>query len=326
MKGTLLVLAVIGALLPAAARCQPPTLLAIWTNHGSYGLGRPWHLALDQGGNVYVADLAAHRVFVFTESGSPVTSWTCPAMAPLDFDPQGIAVSADGHVYVAMGMATSWPRLLSFTTAGDYLGPVGTYGSGPCEMLRPYDVAVDGSGNLYLADASNFRVEVITSAGDCVTQWGSWGEGQGQFHFPIAIAVSPAGLVYVGDDDHQRIQVFTTGGAFVTQWGSWGNAPGQFAGPWGVALDAAGNVYVADAMNSRIQMFTGSGQFLAQWGTPGTGPGQFDHPMGVAVGADGRVYVADAWNMRIQVFGPVPTPARTTTWGRIKALYRWPAD
>ena len=107
MKRTLLTLIALGMLLPSLCWCQPPSLLAIWTSHGSYGLGRPWHLATDQDGNVYVADLAAHRVFVFTESGSPVTSWTCPAMEPLDFDPQGIAVSADGHVYVATGMATT---------------------------------------------------------------------------------------------------------------------------------------------------------------------------------------------------------------------------
>lgn len=322
MKRILLTLVVLGALLPALSQGQPPALLATWTSHGSYGLGRPWHLALDRDGNLYVAALAAHRVFVFTGDGSPVTSWTCPIFEPLDFDPQGIAIGADGHVYVATGMASSWPRLLSFTTAGDYLGAVGTYGSGPCEMLRPYDVAVDASGDLYVADASNLRVEAITSTGDCVTQWGGYGEDPGQFHVPVAIAVSPAGLVYVGDDDHQRIQVFTTSGAFVTQWGTWGSAPGQFAGPWGVALDIAGNVYVADRNNSRIQVFTGTGQFLTQWGTQGTGPGEFDHPTGVAVGADGRVYVADAWNNRIQVFAPVPTPSRPTTWGRVKVLYR----
>ena len=72
----------------------------------------------------------------------------------------------------------------------------------------------------------------------------------------------------------------------------------------------------------RIQVFTGTGQFLTQWGTYGTGPGQFYKPIGVGVGTDGRVYVADSWNSRIQVFGPVPTPAKSTSWGRIKALYR----
>ena len=323
-KWFLVALVALGTLLPAVALCQTPALQAVWTSHGSYGLGRPWHLAFDATGNVYVTDPAMCRVFVFTASGNPVTSWNCPAVAPLDFFPEGIAVSADGHAYVTTPFPNGPPLFLlaSFTTGGNYIGPLGTMGSGSGQLGRPMDVAVDGSDNLYLADNANSRVEVLTSSGDYVRQWGGWGTGPGEFHFPLAIAVSPSGLVYVTDDDNQRIQVFTTSGAFVTQWGSYGSGPGQFAGPWGIALDAAGNVYVADASNNRIQVFTGTGQFLMQWGTYGTGPGQFYKPIGVGVGTDGRVYVADSWNSRIQVFGPVPTAAKSTSWGRIKALYR----
>jgi tripartite motif-containing protein 71 len=324
MKCLLAALLVFGALLPAAGRCQPPTLQATWTSHGSHGLGRPWHLAFDAAGNVYVTDPAMCRVFVFTAGGDPVTSWNCPAVAPLDFFPEGIAVSTDGHAYITTPSTNGPPLFLlsSFTIGGDYLGPLGTMGAGPGQLGRPMDVAVDGGGTLYLADNANFRVEVLASSGDYVRQWGGWGTGPGAFHFPLAIAVSPSGLVYVTDDDNQRIQVFTTSGAFVTQWGSCGAGPGQFAGPWGIALDATGNVYVADASNNRIQVFTSTGQFLTQWGTYGTGPGQFYKPIGVGVGPDGRVYVADSWNSRIQVFGPVATPTKATTWGRIKALYR----
>ena len=324
MKRALLTLVLVGALLPAVGWCQPPALLASWTGHGSYSLGRPWHLGFDAAGNVYVTDLAAERVFSFTASGGPVTSWNCPVLPLGHFLPQGIAVSADGHVYVTTPQGNGPPTFLlaSFTTGGDYLGPLGTMGSGPGQLGAPYDVAVDGGGNLYLADGSNFRVEVLTNSGGYVTQWGSYGSGPGQFHWPLAIAVSRTGLVYVTDDDNQRVEVFTTSGVFVTQWGSYGTGPGQFAGPWGIALDAAGNVYVADAANNRIQVFTGTGQFLTQWGTYGTGPGQFYKPIGVGVGADGRIYVADSWNSRIQVFGPVPTAAKATSWGRLKALYR----
>jgi tripartite motif-containing protein 71 len=321
---SIVALVLLGALLPAPGWCQAPALLSIWTTAGTHGLGHPWHVAFDATGNVYVTDLPEHRVFVFTADGAPVTSWTCPALALLDFDPQGIAVSANGHAYVTTPFPNGPPRFLlaSFTTSGDYLGSLGTIGSDPGQLLRPMDVAVDGSNNLYLADNANFRVEVLTASGDYVTQWGSWGSGPGQFHFPLAIAVSPAGLVYVTDDDNQRVQVFTTSGAFVTQWGSYGAGPGQFAGPWGIALDAAGNVYVADAANNRIQVFTSTGQFLTQWGTYGSGPGQFYKPMGVGVGPDGRVYVADSWNSRIQVFSALPVPAASTTWGHLKTLYR----
>ncbi len=110
--------------------------------------------------------------------------------------------------------------------------------------------------------------------------------------------------------------------AYLAQWGSHGTGDGQFYYARGVAVDASGNLYVADPGNSRIQVFTGSGTYLTRWGTFGSGDGQFDAPTGVAVDGSGHVYVVDRGNSRIQVFGPLPVPAKSTTWGRIKALYR----
>ena len=62
--------------------------------------------------------------------------------------------------------------------------------------------------------------------------------------------------------------------------------------------------------------------YITQWGTYGTANGQFDRHFGVAVDGSGNVYVADTYNQRIQVFGSLPMPTRSTSWGRIKALYR----
>ena len=323
-RSILIYLAVAGAVMPTSALGQAPALLSTWTTAGAYGLGRPWHFGFDLGGNVYVTDLAEHRVFGFTSTGGSFLSWNCPALAPLDFDPEGIAVSADNRVYVTTPVTNGPPVFLlaAFTTGGGYIGPLGSIGSGDGQIGRPMDVAVDASGNLYLADNANMRVEVLSSTGEFVTEWGSYGTGPGQFTSPLAIAVSPAGFVYVADDVSQRIEVFTTAGVFVAEWGSYGSGPGQFAGPWGIALDAAGNVYVADASNNRIEVFSGSGNFLTQWGTLGDGPGQFYKPIGVGLGPDGRIYVADTWNSRIQVFGSLVTPAKNSSWGALKEQYR----
>ena len=317
-----LALAVIG--LPCVVRAQSPALISTWNTAGAYALARPWHLGFDAAGNVYVTDLAEHRVFAFAPDGSPILSWNCPVLAPLDFDPQVIAISAQGTAYVTTPGAQGPERFLlaAYTTSGGFVGPLGSVGSGPGEFGRPVDVAVDHDGNLYLADNAYMRIVVLSSTGDYVTQWGSYGGGPGQLTSPIAIAVSPSGLVYVADDVSQRIQVFTTTGAFVTQWGSYGSGAGELAGPWGIAFDAGGNVYVADAANHRIQVFTGSGQFLAQWGSYGSGPGQFNKPKGVGVGPDGRIYVTDTWNRRIQVFAALPTNSKTSSWGAIKARGR----
>ncbi len=321
--GLVVLLAIVAV---AQSHAQTPTLVGSWTACGSTPLGRPWHVAVDGLGQVYVADMAQSRVFAFTPAGGFTAAWTCPDVAPLDFAPAGIAVTSAGLVYVTTpypnGPAPFW--VTRYTTAGGYMGTFGTMGSGLGELGRCYDVAADGAGNVYLTDWGNFRVDVLSSSGASVAQWGSYGSGPGQFHGPLAVAVDPAGLVYVTDDDNQRVEVFTSAGSFVRQWGSYGSGPGQFAGPWGIALDAAGNVFVADAGNNRIQVFTSTGEFVTQWGTLGSGPDQFQRPCGVAVGPDGRIYVADSWNSRVQVFAPIATPTETRhrSWGSLKATYR----
>lgn len=62
--------------------------------------------------------------------------------------------------------------------------------------------------------------------------------------------------------------------------------------------------------------------YFTQWGSFGSGNGQFSNPVGLATGAFGEVFVADTGNDRIQKFGSAPTPTRTTSWGRIKSMYR----
>jgi sugar lactone lactonase YvrE len=186
-------------------------------------------------------------------------------------------------------------------------GVLGSNGNAAGQFMDPAGVAVDGAGNLYVADRVNRRIQKFTSQGAFVRQWGGSGTAAGKFNDPEGIAVDRAGNVYVADTWNHRIQKFTTHGAFVAAWG-WGqfggNANGQFYFPRGVAVDAAGYVYVADTDNHRIQKFTSQGAFVKKWGSGVSGPGagQFDHPQGIAVDNAGYVYVADTDNERIQKF------------------------
>jgi hypothetical protein len=154
-----------------------------------------------------------------------------------------------------------------------------------------------------------------------LTQWGTYGSGPGQFTIPCGVAVDRDN-VYVTDYLNQRIQRFTSDGIYLTEWGTYGSGDGQFFNPAGVATDAAGDVYVVDQVNCRIQKFTSTGTFLTRWGSPGGGDGEFIEPAAVATDATGNVYVVDRGNNRIQRFGLGPVPATSTSWGRIKALYR----
>jgi sugar lactone lactonase YvrE len=187
--------------------------------------------------------------------------------------------------------------------------------SGPGVFDGPWGIAIGPDGHLYISDTSTgtpfMRVQAFTGDGTYVGQWSEHATG---------LACDAFGNVYAAEPS--SIRKTTSAGAQLGLWGSAGGGPGQLDLPMGLALDAAGNVYVADTWNHRVQVFAPDGSFLTQWGSYGSAPGQFYRPMGIAVGADGRVYVADTYNNRIQVFGSLPTPTKTSSWGKLKAAYR----
>ncbi len=134
----------------------------------------------------------------------------------------------------------------------------GSTGTGDGQFDQIYGVAVDSSGNVYVADTYNHRIQKFDSNGNFITKWGSAGDGDGQFDRPYGIAVDSFGYVYVSNFGHHRIQKFDSNGNFITKWGSNGTGDGQFQGPYGIALDSSGNVYIADYGNDRIQKFAPS--------------------------------------------------------------------
>ena len=304
---------------PGHGQMQPPPLLSTWPD-----FWRPWDIAFDASGNIYVAEYAWGHIRVLSHEGSRlrVFAYRRDAIGPdtSEFMPYGVAVNGEGTVFVA---ANLWPTsgLALFTTSGEFLG-LFPQGGGPGEYAAAEAVEVDGEGNVYVAEDGTDRIQVATADGKHLRMWGQFGSGRGQFNGPGSMVVASNGFVYVADRRNHRIQVFSETGEFVRMWGRSGNGPGEFSEPNGLALDAAGNLYVADIFNHRIQVFSATGKFLTQWGTRGRGPGQFDHPAGLAIDSEGLIYVADAFNDRLQIFGALTTPVKTTSWGRLKALYR----
>ena len=200
-----------------------------------------------------------------------------------------------GMVQVINLTATPSPTATPANTAPTYLTQWGSTGSGNGQFSSPVSVAADSSGNLYVTESTNNRVQKFTSDGVYLTQWGS-------LSIPFGIAVDSSDNVYVAEYNGSRITKFTSNGIYLTQWGTYGTGNGQFVGPNDVAVDSNGYVYVVDRHNNRIQKFDSNGTYLAQWGSSGNGNGQFSEPWGLAVDGSNNVYVADRGNSRIQKF------------------------
>jgi hypothetical protein len=201
-----------------------------------------------------------------------------------------------------------------------YLDATGTNAS----FRRSYGIAVDLSGNLYVADLGNVRIRKITSLGVVTTFAGSGSVGSADatgtnatFFEPTGLAVDSAGNVYVGDADNHRIRKITPAGVVTTFAGSGsiGSANGTgtnatFWYPMAVAIDSVGNLYVTDVFNRLVRKITSAGVVTTLAGgergyVDGTGTNaQFSFVYGIAVDSLGTVYVTEANLNRVRKITP----------------------
>ena len=174
----------------------------------------------------------------------------------------------------------------------------GGTGKGHGEFDKPRGVTVDASGNVYVADGGNSRIQKFSPEGKFLGSYGRVGTGDGELREPDGVAVDASGNIYVTDAVNQRLVKFNSDGNFVGQWG--GPEPG-FAGPRDIAVGPDKLIYVLDQGRARVVKMNSKGETVGHWGQSGSGDGQFNNPTGLAVSGE-RVYVADAGNNRIQIF------------------------
>jgi hypothetical protein len=296
-------------------------------------------------GTIYVADPDNNQIVVFGSSSVPTffNSLPCPPTVagcvvnpwPLNA-PTFVAAAPNGNLWISdtgndvVVEVDPTGRVVAFAGAGPSNVVNGcsfgigcpshpNAGQGNGQFFGPGPLAVDGSGNLYVADAAgalalnqtipsatNIRIQKFASDGSFTTTWGSWctlkadgtqaagscntsapgavALGDGQIAKVNGLAVDSLSNVYVSEDGNNRVQKFNTNGTFLLKWGGLpvGNGDGQFSGPGGVAVDLDQTIYVADIANNRIQEFDTSGHFVAKGGSQGPGEAQFTRPYGIA--------------------------------------------
>jgi hypothetical protein len=163
-------------------------------------------------------------------------------------------------------------------------------------------IAFSGSGELYVSDAQENRIQVYDREGRYLRRFGRKGRSRGQFDHPHGMCFAADGNLVVADGENHRVQIFREDGSFVRMFGRRGTDFGEFLVPTDVCGGPDGSIAVLDKCNCRIQVFDGEGEFLCCFGEFGKGPGQFLEPNDVSAGPRGEIIISDFTRKDVQIF------------------------
>jgi DNA-binding beta-propeller fold protein YncE len=246
--------------------------------NGTRGIG------VDPRGPVYVADPGDERIVRLWGDSTFLTELGGPTFKG------GAQLSGAGSVAVAPATGTTYVadanhnRVVVYSPGGSVIAKWGAGegggapGGGQGEFNHPVGVAVDGAGEVYVADTNNNRIVKLSSSGTVLAEWGSRGMSDGRFRSPVGVAVDAAGTVYVLDGGNNRVQAFGSNGGFVEKWGLRGTGLGEFSQPGAISVDCSGDLYVADTNNNRVERFDP----VNPAGTGCLAPGTWPPPLDVA--------------------------------------------
>jgi len=364
------------ALAPGICQAQAPATYNISTIAGTPGTGGfsgdggpantaqlngPCALAVDNVGNLYIADSLNYRVRKMAIGGNINTvvgtgtagDTTGTATSSQIRNACGLLLDSSGNLYVA-DTTNHEVKKVSGGTLSTIAG-TGTAGFNldgnpavKAQMNNPTGLALNG-GVLFIADTYNQRVRHIDTGGIIQTVVGTGTQGYlgdggpaigALLSNPQGLAMDAAGNLYIADTDNSVIRKVPPDFSTISTVA--GNGIGGYSGDGGlatqaklnnpkdVAVDAAGNLYIADTINSRIRVVTPDGiiHTIAGNGTPGYGGdgglatlAQLKFPDSVKVDSAGNVYIADTQNQVIRQLTPVPTGPPSVTGVQSSSLF-----
>ena len=326
----------------------------------------PVSVTVDSAGNIYVADTLNSTIRKITPVGAVRTfAGFAGNFGSADgvgtnaqfYGPQGIAADSAGFLYVADTANATIRKISPEGTVSLFAGSAGNFNSfdgagANANFYRPEGLAVDGAGNVYVADAWNHTIRKITPAGAVSTLAGlagNFGSADGtnskaRFNRPAAIALDSETNLFVTDFLNHTIRKITPGGTVSTiagLAGVWGSADGtnsaaRFFQPQGIHPADSATLFVVDSGNQTLRKISASG---TNWvvstvaglsgsagNADGTGPAaQFYFPAGVALDSAGYLYLADSANNAIRTTRVVP-PLLQFFVAANQLVLTWPAS
>ena len=268
-------------------------------------------IAVDSEGNVWVDEwgvLSGSRLAEYSSSGTFKSQFGSAGSAPGQLGlASGLSFSG-GHLYIA-----ELGRVQEFSSTGEYIRQFDNEpGAGNGQSSEPWGIATNpATGNLYVSEFANNRVQEFSPEGNFITTFGAAGSGPGQFSHPEGLAISSSGTIYIADSANNRVQEWAPAkGAgepptYATSLTRYENGEVKLSGPNGVAVEqSSGNFWVSESAQDRVLEFNPARKYLRQFGEEGSGQGQFKGIGGIATNSSGDLYVIDTGNGRVQEFSP----------------------
>ncbi len=281
-------------------------------------LRNPRDLAVDNEGNIYVADTENQRIVVFDKDGLQRRIIGEGVVGV----PWGIAVSPlDGNIYVTSTFPLETNRIVVFTPEGELVNEFGQFGR-PSDpnftdaptMFGPRNITVDLDGYIYVVDTGGHRVRIYDPEFNHIRDIGGEGTGFGQMLEPVGIVVHPiSGEIYVAETWNHRISVYNREGTILRTWevNMWEGTTQTSQRPY-LSVSPDGTLILVSDMDAsegnngpRVVAYDLSGQAVISFNAPGGSPFYVDAVAGIEVGPNGNIYVADSAASRIIVFPPL---------------------
>lgn len=217
----------------------------------------PLGMTMDSRDNLYIADGAKEKVFVFGPGKKPLFTFGTPEVIS---KPAYLAINEKlDRIYVSDG---DGHRIVVFDMRGKHLFSFGTKGEGEGEFYSPQGVAIDQEGKVYVADMFNARIQVFDAEGKYLSRFGQRGDQIWQFDRPKSLAFDSEGHLYVLDSRKAAILIYDRNGKLLLTTGT--GAPSThkmgFGLPASIFIDANDRIYVADSLNKRFAVW----QYLSQ--------------------------------------------------------------
>ena len=306
----------------------------------SAGILAPIDIAFDHDGNTYIAARNEGDIRKVAPSGTIttlVTGFQAPSALAFDAVTGTLVVSSENDRSVYRVTLAGAKTVLAGTGTEGYNGD--GMAATSAQLNFPRGVAVDGLGNVFIADTENHRVREVTTDGLIHTvagtgTAGSTGDGAAaaaaQLNRPWSVEVDSDGVVYVSEVGDCRVRTFTVGGDIAAFAGSGScSSSGDggpalaagFSAPVGLAVSTDGSVYVSE-FGSRIRRVSPTGTMSTVAGTDVVGfsgdggpavAAELNFPKGIALGPDGNLYLADYGNNRVRVVQITASVVVTTT-------------